>query len=167
MGPEEIIKRLNYQITAAMLESQRIYCPKLQKQEKLGQATKQLMERTAMRSDETTTTEQLKSTDRLISKALRRDIRSFNQRQIELTMGNNNSMKVLRRNLQSGKKEMIKVKVQQGQVTTNREEIYIFKSLSEKNNTSNIEPEIMISKKRIVNQGSEILPEIDEIRLAQ
>lgn len=40
------------------------YCPKLQKEERLTQAIKQLTERRrAMRSDETTSTKQLKETD--------------------------------------------------------------------------------------------------------
>lgn len=177
-GPEETINSLNDQITDAMLESQRRYCPRLKREEKLSQATEQLMEeRRAMRSDETTTTEQLKEINRLISKAIRRDIRSYNQRQIQLTIENNKSMKVLRRNLQSGKKEMIKVKDQQGQVTTNREEILrivedfyriLLKSQKEASDISGMEPEMATSMKKIVNQGSEVLPEItiEEIRLA-
>lgn len=69
-------------------------------------------------------------------------------------------MRVLRRIRQSGKRQLMKVNDQQGRVTTKREDILrivedfhhaLFKSLNEANTGSNIDPEIITSKKEIIN----------------
>lgn len=117
---EENINVLNETITTALLESQNGYCPTTKKQSKLSEATmRKMKQRRDMRSEELTTAEELRQINKEVSKAIRRDIRTHNQNQIEQTIENNKSMKVLRRKLESGKKQMTKVKDKQGHVRTN------------------------------------------------
>lgn len=173
---EENINVLNEAITTAILESQNGYCPTTKKQSKLSEATmRKMKQRRDMRSEELTTAEELRQMNREVSKAIRRDIRKYNQNQIEQTIQDNKSMKVLRRKLESGKKQMTKVKDKLGHIITNREDILkavedfyrlLYKSHGEMK--SEAEPEILTKRKGIVNQGSEVLPDItlDEIKLA-
>lgn len=173
---EENINVLNEAITTAILESQNRYCPTTKKNSKLSEATmRKMKQRRDMRSEELTTDEELRQINREVSRAIRSDIRTYNQNQIEQTIEDNKSMKVLRRKLESGKKQMTKVKDRLGHVTTNREDILrtvedfyrlLYKSHDE--TYLEAEPETLTERKGIVNQGSESLPDItlDEIKLA-
>lgn len=76
-----------------------------------------------MRSEEYTTAAELNEINKQISKAIRRDIRTYNKYQIEQIIENNKSMNVLRRKLESGKKQMMRIKDKQGSITTNRKYI--------------------------------------------
>ncbi|XP_045460954.1 uncharacterized protein LOC123671253 [Harmonia axyridis] len=176
--PEEDINVLNETITTALIESQNIYCPRTKKESKLSEATmRKMKERRDMKSEEMTTAEELRQINREVSKAIRRDIRAYNQDKIEKTIESNKSMKVLRRGLEAGKKQMTKAKDKNGHITTNREDILrivedfyhlLYKSQNEVNSDSRTELELLTSKEGIVNQGSEEMPDItlDEIKLA-
>lgn len=175
---ENSIDGLNENITNALLESQNRYCPKTQREEKLSKFTKRLMDkRRAMRSEQLTTVDELRDINKQISKAIRRDLRTFNQNEIRRTIENNKSMKVLRKSLQSGTAGITKIRDHQGYITTNREEILkivedfyrlLYRSRGKGTQDSEVEPEILTWTKGIVNQGSETLPDItlEEMELA-
>ena len=174
----EDINTLNDILTSAVIESQNKYCPKTQKDKKLSQNTRQMIqERRDLRSKGIVANNELKEANKKVAKAIRRDIRAFNTNYIQHTIEENKSMKVMRRKLGIGKKHIFKLKTKQGAITTNREEIlkivedfYQMLYTSQHNDTLNsgTEPDIVTAKKGIVNQGSEELPciTIDEIKLA-
>lgn len=96
---------------------------------------------------------------------------------IEQTIEKNKSMKVLRRDLGSGRREITKLKNKQGNITANREEILkvvedfyqsLYRSHREENINRDLEPDMISARKGVINQGSEELPDIslEEIKFA-
>ncbi|XP_050512889.1 uncharacterized protein LOC126888581 [Diabrotica virgifera virgifera] len=74
-----------------------------QKEQNISQNIKQLMqERREMRSETETKADELQKLNKEISKAVRQDTRKYNQDQIEHTIENNRSMKVLRKRPRTG-----------------------------------------------------------------
>ncbi|XP_044759008.1 craniofacial development protein 2-like [Coccinella septempunctata] len=173
---EENIEELNDAIVKALSASQEKYCPKTQKEEKISASTGLLMkERRFKGSQKTTTDEEIKAMNKQISKAIIKDIRRYKKEKIEETIENNKSMKVLRRKLRNGKGEMNKLRNKQGNITTNRneilktvEEFYQILYESRQEVDEEYEADFLTSKKGVVNQGSEEIPDITmgEIELA-
>lgn len=96
---DENINTINDKIVTALLESQNRCCPKTKREDKLSQATRQLMqERRDMRSENLTTTEELRQVNKPVSKAIRKDIRTYNKKEIKQTIEDNKSMKVCAEN---------------------------------------------------------------------
>lgn len=103
----------------ALTTSQDKHSPATKKDERISEETKELMqERRNKRSEEATTEEELREMNRQISKAIRRDTRRYKVREIERTIENNKSMKVLQRKLTNGRKEICKMRNKDGELTT-------------------------------------------------
>lgn len=108
----------------ALAEGQQKVCPRTKKDAKISEKTRKLMrESRNRRSDRTATDRELKKLNKQVSKEIRKDIRNHEKREVEQTIENNRSMKVLRRKLTNGKKEIHKIKNREGKLTTNRKEI--------------------------------------------
>jgi len=58
-----------------------------------------------------------------ITKAVRTDIRNYNNKWVTKVIEENKSMRVLHKKLSKGKAEIIKLENERGQITSNREEI--------------------------------------------
>lgn len=69
------------------------------------------------------TDEKLKEANKQISKAIRKDLRSYKRKEIEQIIENNKSMKILRRKLSDGRKDICKIRNHRGEFLTNRREI--------------------------------------------
>lgn len=176
--PDDNVNSLNETIITALTKSRNRHCPTTHTQSKLSADTERLMQqRRTMRKEPHTTLDDLGKMNKEISRAIRRDIRTFNQKQIEQTIEDNKSMKVLRRNMENGRKEITKIKDEEGNITSNRKEILrtvenfynaLYRSREENNLDLKAEPELITCEKGIINQGSETLPDIttDEINLA-
>jgi len=57
-----------------------------------------------------------------ISKSVRRDVRQYNTNQVTTVIEENKSLRVLRRSVAGGKKNIYKLADHQGQITSNRDE---------------------------------------------
>lgn len=55
--------------------------------------------------------------------AIRHEFKTFNQNQIQQKIEKNKNMKVLRKGIESGKRQIIKVNDQEGRIATNGQEI--------------------------------------------
>lgn len=102
-----------------------------------------------------------------ISKAVRRDVRGYNADMIARTIESNRSLKVLRRNISIGRRNICKLVDKQGTVRMSRNEILriveiFYSELYEKRNGDVRSVLIM----RVLNQGSEDIPDVssDEMR---
>lgn len=69
-----------------------------------------------MWGEELTTAEELNEINEHTSKAIKRDIRTYNEIQIEQTIENIQSMKVLHRKLDKGEKQMTRIKNKHGSI---------------------------------------------------
>jgi len=166
------IETLNSNIIKAMKEAEKQHCKQIQeKQQKLTQNTKNMISsREEMLKQDNRNSEDLRELNKRISKEIRKDIRRFNTESIRQTIEENKSMKVLRRKLSNGKREIFKLKDDQGVATTNREKLlritenfYTELYTSNHQQTNNSKQHLC---KELINQGSEDIPEItlEEIR---
>lgn len=107
--------------------------------------------------------------DRKVKKAIRKDLRSYNTQTINEAIENNMNMKVLRSKRTKGKSLIYKIKNQQGEVVTERQQITstiqqfysgLYRQSVPKPNRSRIQ--------MVQNVGSEDIPEVDtaELRMA-
>ncbi|XP_072384323.1 uncharacterized protein [Diabrotica undecimpunctata] len=95
---ENNISDLNNKLTNALLENQNNFCPRIQKEEKISQNIRQVMQkRREMSSEMETKADKLQKLNKEISQANRQDSLKYKQEQIEHTIKNNRSMKVLRK----------------------------------------------------------------------
>lgn len=161
---EEInIDELNKEIihTLKMAQERSISKDKTNKG-KLSKNTKDLMtQRRVLRESFTQNQPALKQLDKNISKAIRKDIRKYNTDEIIRVIEKNKDIKILNKNLYGAKKNICKLADQQGNVTSNREEIlkvveHFYKTLYGQQNLEEEHARIP----RIQNQGSEDIPEV-------
>lgn len=139
-----------------------------QRNEKLSTSTKQLMEgRRNLINKHTTNVAELRRLNREISKAVRRDTRTYNTNEILKVIEQNKGMKSLRKPFSEGRKNICKLAKQNGQITTNKMEILkvvedFYATLYSDKNAVSLNTNI----ERVQNQGSEDIPNItlNEIR---
>jgi len=170
----ENIEEISEQITKSILEATNKYCKTQKKENKLSQHTLQLMsDRRQLLQQENVDYREVRELNKDISKNIRKDIRNYNNEQIEKTIDQNKSLKVLRKKLTNGKKEILKLKNRQGRETTNREELLqvveeFYTELYRNRHKLELETKETRKETGIINQGSEELPEItiDEIKLS-
>ena len=175
-GADQNVNTLNNIIIEAIEESQKIHCQEKSNNKRLSPETQALMEeRRKMQSDKSKEHHQLREINKKISKSIRKDNRKHKTEQIQQTIEENKSLKVLRRRLTNGKKEIIKLKNKDRTVTTNREELlriveefYTELYRSRQNHKEKQTEKLDKSEKIVINQGSEEMPSIstDEIRNA-
>ena len=175
-GADQNVNTLNNVIIEAIEESQKIHCQEKSNNKRLSPETQALMEeRRKMQSDKSKEHHQLREINKKISKSIRKDNRKHKTEQIQQTIEENKSLKVLRRRLTNGKKEIIKLKNKDRTVTTNREELlriveefYTELYRSRQNHKEKQTEKLDKSEKIVINQGSEEMPSIstDEIRNA-
>ena len=166
------IETINSNIIKAVKEAEKQHCKQInEKQQKLTQDTKNLISlRREMLKQNDRNSEELRQLNKRISKEIRRDVRKFNTESIRQTIEDNKNMKVLRRKLSHGKREIFKLKDNQGVATTNREKLLritenFYTELYTSNHLQTCNSNRRLCKE-IINQGSEDIPEItlEEIR---
>lgn len=166
------INSLNSAVLDALKESQDRFFPKTEKEEKISKEAKTLMlERDKMRGNRDSTNEELRAINKEISKTIRRDTRNYRSKKIQETIERNKSTKVLRKQLSTGKSEIIQLKSKQGKITSNREEMInlveeFYRELYTSRQKEKLNPNILTRGQGIINQGSEEIPDItiEEIR---
>lgn len=137
--------------------------PNLQeKKEKISRNTEHLMaQRRELREKHTKNSTEFRKLNKDIFKAIRKNMRNYNTEEVSKVIEENKSLKVLRKKLTVGSKNIFKLANNEGQIRTNREEILqileefysnLYKRESGENN------KLSISK--VLNQGSEEIPEI-------
>ena len=171
MNDEDIdIEETNRQIIAAMkeAESKCDKSPGNRKDEKLSDSTKNLMEkRRNLEEKHGKNATQLREINKQISKSIRRDTRLYNTKEVTRVIEENRGMKVLRRKLSEGKKQISKIiDNKTGKATTNKKDILrivrdFYAELYKGTTTREVGTDIP----KVQNQGSEDIPEItkDEI----
>ncbi|KAH1008055.1 hypothetical protein HUJ04_005206 [Dendroctonus ponderosae] len=167
------INELNKTITEALIKATNGLCPKHEKENKIRPYNKAVIEQRKSLNRNNPVPQEISAMNKDISRNIRKDIRQYNKERMQQTIEQNISLKVLRRKLNNGKKEIIKLKIKKGETTSDRnkilaiaEEFYqeLYKSQQKTHNT----PEKTEKKKGVVNQGSEDISEIakDEIKNA-
>lgn len=157
------IEELNASIGNSIKSAEKEHCSRRKtKDEKISQDTKELMRaRHELKNKYEENYAQLRELNKQISKAVRRDVRRFNSDNINKTIQENKGLKVLKKKLSQGKKDIYKLRDKQGIVRTNREEILkivesfyaeLYKKQAEGTSGDKIT--------RVLNQGSEDIPEI-------
>ncbi|KAH1014278.1 hypothetical protein HUJ04_003137 [Dendroctonus ponderosae] len=120
-----IIIRLNrrYSLKIIALTSQDKHSSATKKDKRRIEKTRELMqERKNKRMEGATTEQDLREINRQISKAIRRDSRRYNVREIERTIDNNKSMKELQRKRTNERNEICQMTYKYGQLTINRKD---------------------------------------------
>lgn len=161
---ETNIEQLNETLVKVLKKAQK-KCENKQtrKNEKLSEDTRDLMQRRReMKDKHTTNTTELRSLNKSISKAIRKDIRSFNTKEINNTIEQNKSLKVLKRKLRPGTRNIFKLKNKHGHIKYEQQEILkvteeYYRTLYGRDDSIQ-EVEIPV----IQNVGSEELPDITE-----
>ena len=169
--PTDDIDTLNSLIINTVTEAQGQLCKREEREERITRETMQKIEdRRKLVRDRSSDEQTIRDANREISKAVRKDIRNYKKQKILQTIEQTKNMKVLRRKLKGGKREIIKLRNKEGQLTSNREEIIhitetfyetLYKSQQIPNSIDKTPP-------KVVNQGSEDIPDIskDEIYFA-
>lgn len=159
------VEDLNDTILKSLREAQQIHCTqRSDKEERISVNTRHLMkQRREMIHKQSINRDQLKILNRNISRAARKDIRDYNTRWITKVIEENKSMKVLRNKLALGRTEIIKLENADGQIVTNKQEILetvkdFYANLYCKNEQLRYTEDIP----RVLNQGSEEMPDITE-----
>lgn len=157
------IDELNENIVHAVKQAEQANCTRTkQGNGKISDGTKDLMkERRELQDKYGVNFPKLKQLNRDITKAVRNDIRTFNNEMIVRTIEENKSLKVLRQRLSKGKKEICKLRNKEGRITTGKVEILkiveeFYKELYATEKREIIHDPIP----KILNQGSEEIPEI-------
>lgn len=140
------------------------------KTEKLSVDTKLLMARRRdMRDGYITSSAELRQLNKEISGAIRRDIRRHNTREIATIIEENRGMRVMRKTISEGKKNICKLRNRAGVITGDKDEILkivreFYATLYKRNKDGQRTYKIP----KIQNQGSEDLPPVttEEIRAA-
>lgn len=138
--------------------------------EKITPETRQRIEvRRKIAGDRNSDEQTVRRANREVSKAIRKDIRNYRKQKILQTIGQNKSMKVLRKKLTNGEKEIIKLRNKEGQPTSNREKIVLiveeFYETLHKNQLT-LDPTEPTTPK-VTNQGSEDIPDILKDKIYQ
>ena len=100
-----------------------------------------------------------------ISKEIRKDIRNYNTERISQVIEDNKSMKVLRRKLNEGTKNICRLKNKRGEIKTNRDDILkiaqdFYAELYERSRAPNLN-----QIPRVQNVGSEDIPDISKAEI--
>lgn len=165
MSINDINKNLQIAMNAALKE----ISPNTQaKHKKITRETIELIEkRRQLRQNNKADTQEYSELQKQIRKKCREDIRQYNMLQIEKTIADNSSRKVLKSKLSTGKREIFKLCDKDGEITNNRTEILkISRNFYEDLYKSRIErPDQEIINKThrnapIMNVGSEDLPDV-------
>ncbi|XP_050465081.1 uncharacterized protein LOC126858648 [Cataglyphis hispanica] len=161
---EEInIDELSKEITHTLKMAQEKFTSKDKTNKgKLSKNTKDLMtQRRVLRENPTQNQPALKQLNKNISKAVRKDIRKYNTDEIIRVIEKNKGIKILNKNLYDTKRSVCRLMDQQGNVTSNKEEIlkvveHFYKTLYRERNLEEEHARIP----HIQNQGSEDIPEV-------
>ncbi|XP_072392105.1 uncharacterized protein [Diabrotica undecimpunctata] len=143
----------------------RKHCPRNKNEEKLSTDTRNLMkQRNLITERNDPNGEQKRKINREVKKAIRKDLRKYNTLKIEQTIENNKGLKSLRRKLNNGKSQIVKIKNKTDEITTNREELLtivedFYGELYKSRRMNETQLKDAISK-TILNQGFELMPEI-------
>lgn len=165
------VEEMNERIVDVLKDAQKRYkTSNVESNEKISETTKRLMrERRNLIDKHSSNLVRLRELNRNISKAIRKDVRKFNTDKITKVIEDNKNMKVLRRNLSVGKKDIYKLKNKHGNLTTSRSDILkIVEDFYRELYTRQEENEEVIIIPKVRNQGSEDTPDItiDEIQAA-
>lgn len=122
---EMVVETLNNRLLEAVKSAEEKYRTRSRgKEDKICTDTKKLMEkRRELKNKNDTNRDELRQLNRIISKAVRNDVRQYNTNQVTTDIEENQSLRVLRRSLAAGKKNTSKLADQKGQITSNRDEI--------------------------------------------
>lgn len=157
------IEELNASIGNSIKSAEKTHCSRRKtRDEKISQNTRELMRaRNELRNKYDENYAQLRELNRRVSKAVRKDVRRFNSANINRIIQENKGLKVLKKKLSQGKKNICKLKDKQGNVKTNREEILkivetFYAELYKKQTEGTPDDKII----KVLNQGSEDIPEI-------
>ncbi|XP_072400307.1 uncharacterized protein [Diabrotica undecimpunctata] len=139
------------------------------KHEKISLKTKNLIEeRRRLKDKYNTNYAEFSQLSKTINKEIRKDIRQHYMREVTRVIEKNTSLKVLRHNMSTGKKNIHKLRNKQDDIVTDKEEIVktvedFYRQLYETSKSDKRRP-----LPKIENQGSELMPNItvDEIKNA-
>lgn len=162
------LEKINEQIVNSLRGAVERFCSKKNEaSDKLSQSTKELMKK--RRSIEQKNTAEYRQISKEISKQIRKDVRKYKTEAITEVIEQNKSLKVLKRNLAEGQKDIQKLGDPEGAVTSDRQKILqivenFYSAMYTKQSTNNGVPIIP----KVCNQGSEEIPEIttSEIEMA-
>ncbi|XP_056633464.1 uncharacterized protein LOC130443041 [Diorhabda sublineata] len=158
------INILNEEITGTILKAQQKYCKRDgDKEEKISKNTKDLIrQRKLLVEQQKEDTSEIRTLNKTISKEIRKDLRKYNTEKTRQVIEENKSMKVLRRRLADGKKKIVKLKDNNKKETNNRRELVkiVEEFYKELYRSRREELNITENKMKVVNQGSELVPEI-------
>lgn len=158
------VEETNKQIVAAMKEAEG-GCQVVagRRRERLSNDTRRLMEeRRSLGDRHSENAARLRELNRQISKAIRKDLRVYNTTEITRVIEENRGMKVLRKRLSEGRKQISKIMDNKtGQVTTNKQDILriareFYAELYSKSTTLEVNTDIP----KIKNQGSDDIPDV-------
>ncbi|XP_072380586.1 uncharacterized protein [Diabrotica undecimpunctata] len=135
--------------------------PRRDKEEKISQKTKRLMEtQRELKNKNDTNARVLQQLNKDINKAVRKDVRQYNTKKITTVVEENKILKVLKRCQALGKKNIVKLADRNGKVVTDKnkiikvvEEFYteLYRERGKKDG---------IKLRKVQNVGSEDIPEI-------
>ncbi|XP_030747118.1 uncharacterized protein LOC115875746 [Sitophilus oryzae] len=135
------------------------FCPKKVKEQKLNQRTKLLMKQ--RRDMEDKSTQEYRTLNREISKEIRKHRRQQDTEKIRNVIEKNQSLKVMR-NSTMGRKEIQKIKDMHGNIVTHKQEILHSTKLFYQELYTSKQQGIKTDIRKVINQGSEEIPEIIE-----
>lgn len=160
---EVTLDDLTEQTTATIIQCEKLTKSRIQKVRKsrISKETEDLLKTRRFISKDTVN---YREQNKIIHKAIRKDIRDHNTKQIMELIEDNMQMKVLRRKRKNGHDQIHRIKNNQGNVVTNKGEI--IKSIEEfysKLYASNqAEPINISTRPTILNVNSEEIPQIDK-----
>lgn len=155
------VEELNEGIVKAVKDAEKQYLIKQsRKEEKLSKETKTLMKKRRNMKSKVVNFHKIKQLNMEISAAIRKDVRSYNTKQITEVIEKNRSLKVLRRRLKIGKKNICKLRDNEGNIKTDKIDIIKITETFYKNLYKTINKNDNFETPRIQNVGSEEIPEI-------
>lgn len=162
---ESDLENLNRNIVDSINAAQKKYCSRqTENQDKLSNNTKNLMkQRRKLLGKYPRHKDELRDLNRDITKAIRADIRNYNNKWVTKVIEDNKGMRVLRSKLGGGRAEITGLEDERGQITNDREKILrIVEDFYTKLYKNQTRVETSESIPHILNQGSETMPTIIE-----
>lgn len=159
------LEDLNKNIVETINVAQKKHCLKqTENEDKISTNTKNLMkQRRKLLGERPQQKDELRQLNKDITKAVRTDIRDYNNKWVTRVIEENKNMRVLHNKMSKGKSEITKLEDERGQITSNREEMlkiveYFYTKLYRSPNQAKASESIPY----ILNQGSEEMPTITE-----
>lgn len=159
MTVDKIYENITASVNAAIGNN----CQSQNKEQKLNQRTKTLMKQRREMTDKTTA--EYRNINKEITKEMRKHKREKNAENIENIIEENRSLKVLRKKNVMWKKDIHKIKNKNGDIMTNKRDIITTIETFYKQLYSTPNKELNTNIPKVLNQGSEDIPEIDEAEI--